>query len=941
MELKPLGFKTKSVSGLLLKHMALVAFVSISVLGYLLISDEVSHYDEHANDARKTAIEARKILIKKQAQDALDFISFKQTQIESRVMSSIRSRTNEAHALATAIYEREKDTKTPEEIKGIIATALRSIRFNDGRGYYFGISLDGLMVFNPNEFGLEGTNQLELQNSTGSYVIRDLIDLVKSQDGGFYSYKWNKPGEGEQEFRKFSYVRRFAPFDWLIGTGEYLDDMAKEIQAEVLARLSQITFGNRGHILVVSQGAGELLTNTPSAYRMTKAVDPDGVQVLDKLKQVSQGSGDYLFFSQPPQDQQSALRRVCYTANVNQWGWSLVACVDLDDVESSLRAAYQGMQSSVVFNMIKIVGLLLALVTIAIYTSVRVASGISHELEAFKSFFRRAVQEPVEVDVDSLTFDDFKHLADSANSMVRKRQQLEAEHRKSEELYRGLVETSPDGVITYESDGVITFVNTAFVDIYGWSYEEVVGQMIGSLLSHDEAIVAKRAREEALLGNTKLINTKRHTKDGRLLDIQLAGVVLRDKEGVHTSSILIHRDITDLRQSQQDKQRLETQIYNSQKLESLGVLAGGIAHDFNNVLMPIMGYVELALEDVPQGSQVSHNLECVMTAAERARDLVSQILVFSRQDEDATFPTHLTSMVKETTQLLRASLPASIQIKAELDASEDLILANPSFIHQILMNLATNAGHAMESTGGTLTIGMKNIDEGDISPEDDVCPSSTGQYVSLTIADTGDGMPPEVLDRIFDPYFTTKGIGEGSGMGLSVVHGLVTKLGGAVKVQSSMAQGTTFSITFPLVAEEALIEGGDSDSGNIAGTERVLFVDDEELVSHFWGEALRRLGYSVTSVTSSEAALQLFMEDPEAFDVVVTDQTMPDMTGLTLASKMLDRRSDMPVILYTGYSKLVDKDTAISAGISEFLMKPLSVKKMGQSIRSVLKERVM
>jgi two-component system cell cycle sensor histidine kinase/response regulator CckA len=369
-------------------------------------------------------------------------------------------------------------------------------------------------------------------------------------------------------------------------------------------------------------------------------------------------------------------------------------------------------------------------------------------------------------------------------------------------------------------------------------------------------------------------------------------------------------------------------------MEAIGTLAGGIAHDFNNILSVILGYTSMAKDDAPQDSKLAGDLQNVLKAGYRAKDLVKQILTFSRQTEIERIPIRVQSLIKETLKMLRSSMPAIIKIQENIDQKCGVILADPTQIHQILVNLCTNANYAMEESGGILKIELKNISI-DRGQRQSALHIEPGEYVELVVSDTGSGIGPDVIDRVFEPYFTTKGPGKGTGMGLAIIHGIVKECGGAVTVESELGKGSVFHVYFPLIEHEELPPLEDTEDIPL-GKERILFIDDEELLLKMGQNMLERLGYSVTVRRSSLDALSTFQNCPEDFDLIITDQTMPDMTGTDLARRMMQIRPDMPIILCTGHSNLIDEATAKSLGIREFVLKPLTQKAIATLIRKAL-----
>ncbi len=386
-----------------------------------------------------------------------------------------------------------------------------------------------------------------------------------------------------------------------------------------------------------------------------------------------------------------------------------------------------------------------------------------------------------------------------------------------------------------------------------------------------------------------------------------------------------------------EREQAESQLRQAQKMEAIGTLAGGVAHDFNNMLAIILGNAELALDDLDGKPEARGNIEQIVKASKRATGLVRQILAFSRKTEPGKNSLMLAPLVKETYQLLRGALPSTINTELDLNAASDAIIGDPSQIQQVLMNLATNAAHAMEERGGTLLIGLSTVTltDPDQMPEPDMQP---GCYVKLCVKDTGTGMAEDVQRRMFEPFFTTKELGKGTGMGLAVAYGIVRSHGGAISVESKVGEGSNFAIVLPCAGAAEKKEQGEA-GGVPLGTERILLVDDEPAVAEMASRTLRRLGYEVTSAISGRAALETFLKEPARFDLVITDQTMPDLTGIDLAQRMLQVRKDLPVILITGHSETVSPEKATSVGISEFVMKPVSKREMAETVRRVLDRR--
>ncbi len=399
--------------------------------------------------------------------------------------------------------------------------------------------------------------------------------------------------------------------------------------------------------------------------------------------------------------------------------------------------------------------------------------------------------------------------------------------------------------------------------------------------------------------------------------------------------VISHEEITERKRAEEDKLSLATQLRHTHKMEAIGTLAGGIAHDFNNILSSVIGFVELSLMELEDESQLEKNLREVYQAGTRAKELVQQILTFARSEESHIQPTQISAIAKEAFKLIRSTIPTSIEMQLTIN-SEAFAMVEPAQIHQIFMNLMTNAAQAMDSDGGVLSV---NIDEIHLKRFRDSMHKAfkPGDYFKVTVSDTGRGIPPDALEKIFDPYFTTKGGGEGTGLGLSVVHGIVRNHGGEIVVDSKVGHGTIITMYLPLSAMKAT-SNVDTYGELPVGNERILFVDDEVPITEMNRQRLALLGYNVTSVNHSMEALQRLAEKPDAFDLIITDMTMPQMSGDQLAFEAKKLRPGIPVILCTGYSKKISEEKAHDIGISALLMKPVSLRDMAETIRVVLED---
>jgi PAS domain S-box-containing protein len=531
-----------------------------------------------------------------------------------------------------------------------------------------------------------------------------------------------------------------------------------------------------------------------------------------------------------------------------------------------------------------------------------------------------------------------------------------SERKKAEEIAEHLAsfpQLNPNPVIEVDASGEITFFNQAcqtILENLGMNRGDIKAFLpkgLGAVIKDWDKNNAITFYREVLIGDRVFDETVHLVPQFSV--VRIYGRDITERKRVEAALKKAHDELEiriqertyqlseayeTLQVEMDERAKVEDQLRQSQKMEAIGTLAGGIAHDFNNMLAAILGFTEMALEDLPDRPDVERNLQNVSRAAMRARDLVKQILTFSRKAGHERNPLSLTPLVKETVQLLRASIPSTIEIRFTATATSDTVLAAPIEMQQILMNLATNASLAMQEKGGTMEVSLTDIDFEPDSPVfgADVSP---GEYVQLVVKDTGTGMGPDVMKRVFEPFFTTREVGKGTGMGLAVVYGIVKDLQGTVTVESELGAGSTFSVLLPKVKTDAQAEAVRPVEAP-GGNERILFVDDEEMLVE-WGRAtLEKLGYKVTAITESQEALKTFSMDPSLFDLVITDHAMPQMAGAHLAKEFLNVRRDIPIILCTGHSDNISPESSREIGVKEFLMKPVSKQELAEAVRRVL-----
>jgi PAS domain S-box-containing protein len=694
-----------------------------------------------------------------------------------------------------------------------------------------------------------------------------------------------------------------------------VDSYVERTQKDLLAEFRHYRFGATGRIMIVEKSDTLLLLNP---FEGREPVEPG---FLTEMIRMGKGALEF-----------SGKRGMHFFSfdTYPQWNWLVVLSVATEEM-TEVRNKFLRNVVLILMPSLILGGILCFWFTGRIVRPIRqlatAAASVSH------GEWDTSLPTPQTRDeVAQLTIAFREMAAKLAASYRNLQENLEKIERSREELARlaTAIEQAAEGVIVGDIEWVIQYVNPAFQRMTGYSRSEIIGRHARVLKGdkHEQAF-HRKIRDTLSQGQMWSGRMTNRRKDGSLYEVEVTASPVRDDSGNVINYVGIHRDTT-------HEMKLERELRQAQKMEAIGRLAGGIAHDFNNVLMGIIGYTEMALYKTPVGDPIRYYLQRVLDGSSRASDLVKQILTFSRQTEQELKPVHIAPTISEGLKLLRSTLPSTIEIHQDIaiPPEEGVVLADPTQIHQVLMNLCTNSAHAMRAKGGILNV-MLSAMQADAQIVSQHSNLTEGPYVCLTVSDTGHGMDTAVMERIFDPYFTTKKIGEGTGMGLAVVQGIVKSYGGVISVSSEPGKGTTFHVFLPRIEHE-MPPTVEAVAAPLGGSERILFVDDELPLVDLGKEILESLGYQVSAKMNSLEALETFRAQPDGFDLVITDMTMPGLTGKELARELLALRPDIPIILCTGFSEVIDENQAKAAGIREFIMKPYIVIDLANAVRKVL-----
>jgi PAS domain S-box-containing protein len=894
--------------------------------------------------------------------------------------------------IGTGLYVEDVEAAIKKEVLNRIET----MRWGQD-DYLFVFQYDGLYLSHLQKKYI-GQNLLTLRDPNGIPINEELVRLSKS-GGGFLDYQWDKYSTGTL-VPKLSFAKGLSKWEWVIGTGLYLEDIDARQAAvrKVLREKTLVSLGGFSLLVIFSilgsylysrrfqkmlqheiQPILHFLNSKPEQRTHLAAGDQNFVEFGDiaeaalKLDTLWRESQENLFIKENMQ------RLLLESTEQGIYGLDKTGICTFANAACIRMLGYRNEGEIVGKYMHFLINKSCPSENCEICKAVTTGTSIHKESEVM--WRKDGTKIPVELWSHPVVDKGVTTGGVVTFFNISERKKAEEDVRRSESRLKRLVDIlqhpskTIQELLDYALDQAIQLTDSKIGYIYNyheerkefvlnsWSREVLPACTVRKPQTCYELAKtglwgeAVRQRKPIMVNDYQAAHPlKKGYPDGHVQLLKFVTVPIFKGEHIVSVVGLANKEtdyeqtdvlqisllmeavwkIADNMQAEEDRKKLQAQLQQAQKMEAIGTLAGGIAHDFNNILGAILGYAEIAQEDSPAGSMVRKDIDQVVKASHRAKDLVKQILAFNRQAETDQIPLQPGIIIKEALKMLRSSLPTTIDIQQDIDSEAGLILADPTQIHQVMVNLCTNAFHAMEETGGTLTISLKKktLSQNDLANEPRVQP---GDFVQLSISDTGPGIALEVQEKMFDPYFTTKEVGKGTGMGLAIIHGIAKSYKGFINFNSKPGEGTVFHVYLPVIQDPAVheTEAVPVDFTQL-GNERILFIDDEEILADVGKAMLERLGYRVTVKRNSIEALNTFQNQPNHFDLVITDQTMPGMTGSDLARRMLQIRPGMPIILCTGYSSLMSKEKALSLGIKGFAFKPLAKNDIAALVRKVL-----
>ncbi|MCP4118102.1 MAG: GAF domain-containing protein [Desulfobacteraceae bacterium] len=884
------------------------------------------------------------------------FIPSLKTHMMDQKKEMIHGLTDSAWSLLLDYHHRvERSELFLADAQSRAKERIKELRYgSDGKDYFWISDLHPRMIMHPYVPGLDGTDLSTYANSQGRFMFTESAALVKEKGEGYLTYLWQWQDDPERIAEKLSYVKGFFPWGWVLGTGMYLDDVNSEIRV-ITHRLIEIFMG----LLIIVLGFSFYITWQTVKNEKKRALAETGLRLeeqrLQKILELSQMSHasleelttfaidqatvltqsdiGYLFFMNDDETEMT----------VQNWSSNVMDLCELVDKPMVFPVKASGLwgeairkREAVITNDYKCPGSGRAKgyprghVDIVRHLNIPVFDGDAIVAVAGVANKRDRYNDS---DVRQLQL-----LMDGMWKIIQ-RHRSEKALMESEQRYRLLADNATDCIWVLELfSRRLLYMSPSVKQMLGHTPEEFVRLESRDYLTEASLTYISMELDRELALEEKggvdpdrviVLELEHIKKDGATVWTETSARFLRDDQGCADRILGITRNITGRRQ-------MEQRLKHSQKMEAVGTLAGGIAHDFNNILSSVLGFAELAKMGNEDDTELQDNLDQILAAGIRARDLVKHILTFSRQSDIQKSPMILAPLVKGCLQSVRATLPKDIDLIQRLEKTEATVMANASQLHQIIMNLCSNAVHAMKNSGGTIEIGLEAV-----AIEDPAIARAKGivlgTYLELSVADTGTGMSSQVLGKIFDPFFTTKKRREATGMGLSTVYGIVREMEGNVLVSSEPGRGTTFQVFLPVCGAKP---AGPVQSPALSKQvkARILWVDDEEVIIRSGRQCLESLAYKITGATDPLYALGLFRSYPGKFDLVVCDMAMPGINGLELSKRLLKIRPDIPIVLCTGFSQGLTSTMVKESGIVDLVMKPIIADKLVEVIASALNQ---
>ena len=934
--------KPISLIQIYLFSLVLIILLIFPLLGFFWIRQEVSEFRNKSNELRQEYIESGKATIKNEVDNAVAYIHFIRGKAEEDLKRKVKSKTLIGFELISSLYKANMVKMSLEEMKNFAHDVLSQFSWDQGRGYYFAEDMLGYEIINPNNPELEGTNIINIQDSHGSYIVKEIIKTAKNQEGeGFVTYFWNKPDFPDKLVAKISYVKYFEPFDWVIGTGKYLEDEEALIKEETLTSLEKFYFIESGVFFGGNWKGGNLFDILPGTdiYKYSNSFDSKLVEKFITIAR--EGSGFIELYSDGLSVHEAPyLKSISYISGIDEWELYIGSSIDLEDIEKFIQKEQAHLNIRIKDRILRIIVYVLIFIFFGTIIAFLISRRIKNNLTAFKDFFKRAAHELTVIDTKKLFFRESVILANSANHMVMERHKVLKQLQDSEKRVFQIIEAA-NIPMAIGKDGDSEYLNKSFRETFGYTLEDMPTlEKMWELSYPDPAYLDKVQKnwQEAIekFSEGKVFKKQFctvHCKNGEDKEVEI------DFSPVGERGLTTFRDLTAYNKREAENILLEKKLLRAQKMEAIGLMAGGVAHDLNNILSGIVGYPDLIKMSVDEDSDIIPYVEAIKKSGLRAADVVADLLTIAKGVASTRKPCTLNKIIDQyfnspEYEKLEPQMESITLIK-NLDENIFNISCSDIHIKKCVMNLVMNAVEAMENIGD-LTISTRNqyVDT----------PFSMGQYMEkgeyavLSVKDSGHGIPEEDRERIFDPFYTKKVMGmSGTGLGLSVVWNTVQDHHGGIIVTSSDT-GTTFDLYFPVDRSIIIEESNTPVVVDIQGKgESVLIIDDESLQQEIASGMLNYLGYNTHYVSSGKEAISWLKNN--TIDILLLDMIMPSgLSGYETFKEIVKIYPNQKAIIASGYSQNKEVESTLKLGAGRFIKKPYTIDLLGKAMKNELRK---
>ena len=787
--------------------MIVITAFSSGVIAYFWISSEYQKFETESRILKNVYLEKQKAVLKSEVRNAVGYIEYMKSQTEIRLKEEIKSRTYEAYAIALNIYEQYQAILSQREIEKLVKDALRPIRFNDGTGYYFATKLNGYEELFADKPELEGKSLIDMRDTNGKYVIKDMIELIKEKGEGFYEYTWTKPNVQGRDFPKIAFIKLFEPFGWLIGTGEYLDDVEKNIQLEVVRRLETIRFGKDGYIFA-GQWDGLSLSGPATGKIMLDVTDSNGVKIVQELIKAAKNNGGFVSYVLPKFEGKKSAPKLSYAAGIKEWQWYVGAGTYIDEIDQQIEANNQKLQNEMRTQVLKIAITLICLFVLVLLFARLFSKWGKKSFDLFSSFFLKATTDSVLLNEEELNFHEFSMLAKSANKMIVDRQEAESQLSSLRNLLHNIINSMPTIIIAVDTQGRVAEWNKEAEKETGISDEQAQGQVLSDLFPQipKEYLNIENTIKCQQPWSMERLPIIKEGKE-RYWDILMYPLEINNLEG----AVVRIEDVT-------DRVRMEDAMIQTEKMMSVGGLAAGMAHEINNPLGGILQGIQNInrrlrpsvaanqtaaetygidfknLQAYLEEREIPRIMNGIQAAGEKAAGIIKNMLQFSRQSDSKYRYISLEELIDQSIELANTDYDLKKQfdfrhIKIIRDYTPGMpgVPCTENEMEQVVFNILKNAGQAL----------AESADQRE--PMIRVHTRVEGDSAILEIEDNGPGMDETVLKHLFEPFFTTKAVGEGTGLGLSIAFMIVTNNHkGTIEAVSEKNSGTKFIVRLPM-----------------------------------------------------------------------------------------------------------------------------------------------